>query len=548
MRRARSPSLSLDCAERRFPVGRRGCIRRRSGSSARSAISSASTPKARRIARPWLDHGRWDVRHPLGDAARGRSGARRYAFLPAEGESLHQIPVGPVHAGIIEPGHFRFTANGETVVRLEERLGYVHKGIERLMAGRRLDARRAARRPRLRRQHRRLCPRLRARGRGGARHRGAAARALAARADGRARAARQSFRRHRRDLQRRGLRADARPLRACCASACCAPPMPRFGHRLMMDRVVPGGVAADLDAAGVAAHRALCSTRSARRFPALVALYDNTASLQDRTVGTGMLRAGAGAAVRRRRLCRPRLGPRLRRAPRLPAIRPTTQLDFEVPVRDGRRRQCARLDPHPRGRAEPRADRRRFSTACRRARSAPSCRARGASGEGMALVEGFRGDILVWLRLGARRHGRALPSARSVLVPVAAAGSGDRRQHRRRLPALQQILQLLLFRPRSLRRAMRKHLFEGLDPQAADRAGARSPTMPRSPSSPRRSTARRGGASAAACRSARSMPARAMAASSRSTRSTTPSTISSASACASSPRRAMPTCCWSPGR
>ena len=40
-----------------------------------------------------------------------------------------------MHAGIIEPGHFRFTANGETVVRLEERLGYVHKGIEGLMAG-----------------------------------------------------------------------------------------------------------------------------------------------------------------------------------------------------------------------------------------------------------------------------------------------------------------------------------------------------------------------------------------------------------------------------
>ncbi len=40
-----------------------------------------------------------------------------------------------MHAGIIEPGHFRFTAEGETVVRLEERLGYVHKGIESLMAG-----------------------------------------------------------------------------------------------------------------------------------------------------------------------------------------------------------------------------------------------------------------------------------------------------------------------------------------------------------------------------------------------------------------------------
>src|SRR5271155_288692 len=58
-----------------------------------------------------------------------------YAFLPAEGDSLHQIPVGPVHAGIIEPGHFRFTADGETVVRLEARLGYVHKGVQALMQG-----------------------------------------------------------------------------------------------------------------------------------------------------------------------------------------------------------------------------------------------------------------------------------------------------------------------------------------------------------------------------------------------------------------------------
>ena len=41
-----------------------------------------------------------------------------------------RLPVGPVHAGIIEPGHFRFSVVGEKVLRLEERLGYVHKGIE----------------------------------------------------------------------------------------------------------------------------------------------------------------------------------------------------------------------------------------------------------------------------------------------------------------------------------------------------------------------------------------------------------------------------------
>ncbi|HEX2943821.1 MAG TPA: NADH-quinone oxidoreductase subunit C, partial [Rhodopila sp.] len=74
--------------------------------------------------RPWLDHGKWSDDPP-----------QRYTFLPVEGEALHQIPVGPVHAGIIEPGHFRFTCDGETVVRVEQRLGYTHKGVDLLMGG-----------------------------------------------------------------------------------------------------------------------------------------------------------------------------------------------------------------------------------------------------------------------------------------------------------------------------------------------------------------------------------------------------------------------------
>jgi Ni,Fe-hydrogenase III large subunit len=70
-----------------------------------------------------------------------------YAFVPVDGNGVHEIPVGPVHAGIIEPGHFRFSVVGEKVLRLEERLGYVHKGIERrftdlpLLAGHELAAR-----------------------------------------------------------------------------------------------------------------------------------------------------------------------------------------------------------------------------------------------------------------------------------------------------------------------------------------------------------------------------------------------------------------------
>ena len=89
--------------------------------------------------RVWLDLGFWGVSQPLGANKKSRKAQPAYAFLPVEGEDLHQIPVGPVHAGIIEPGHFRFTANGETVVRLEERLGYVHKGIDGLMSGADLD-------------------------------------------------------------------------------------------------------------------------------------------------------------------------------------------------------------------------------------------------------------------------------------------------------------------------------------------------------------------------------------------------------------------------
>ncbi|MGZ8224971.1 MAG: NADH-quinone oxidoreductase subunit C, partial [Methylobacter sp.] len=53
-----------------------------------------------------------------------------YPFVKSHGAGTYEIPVGPVHAGIIEPGHFRFQAVGELILNLEERLGYVHKGIE----------------------------------------------------------------------------------------------------------------------------------------------------------------------------------------------------------------------------------------------------------------------------------------------------------------------------------------------------------------------------------------------------------------------------------
>jgi Ni,Fe-hydrogenase III large subunit/Ni,Fe-hydrogenase III component G len=86
--------------------------------------------------RKWLRHGAWpDDVFPL--RKRFDAGSRfpdegdRYAFQKVEGEGVHEIPVGPVHAGTIEPGHFRFSVVGEKVLRLEERLGYKHKGIEK---------------------------------------------------------------------------------------------------------------------------------------------------------------------------------------------------------------------------------------------------------------------------------------------------------------------------------------------------------------------------------------------------------------------------------
>jgi Ni,Fe-hydrogenase III large subunit/Ni,Fe-hydrogenase III component G len=86
--------------------------------------------------RKWLRHGAWhSASFPLRkdfDAVRNRSEEPdAYPFVQVEGQGVHEIAVGPVHAGIIEPGHFRFSIVGEKVLRLEERLGYTHKGIEK---------------------------------------------------------------------------------------------------------------------------------------------------------------------------------------------------------------------------------------------------------------------------------------------------------------------------------------------------------------------------------------------------------------------------------
>jgi Ni,Fe-hydrogenase III large subunit len=89
--------------------------------------------------RPWLNHGAWPtdyfpLRH-VDDIFHGSAedSLVDYPFVRVEGDGVHEIAVGPVHAGVIEPGHFRFSVVGEKVLRLEQRLGYTHKGIEQRM-------------------------------------------------------------------------------------------------------------------------------------------------------------------------------------------------------------------------------------------------------------------------------------------------------------------------------------------------------------------------------------------------------------------------------
>jgi Ni,Fe-hydrogenase III large subunit len=348
-------------------------------------------------ARPWLDHGRWGLRRPLGSVERSPADTPPYPFLPVEGGHLHRIPVGPVHAGIIEPGHFRFTASGETIVRLETRLGYAHKGVEGLMAGSDL-----------------------ARGAGLAGRVSGDSTVAYALAFSRAAESALQIETPRRAQWLRALMAELERLAnhfgdigAICNDAAfsllhahCAVLREQvlrtsdrcFGHRLMRDAVVPGGVAHDLDRDGAAAITAMVA-EARRRFPHLVELYDNTASLQDRTVGTGILkpqlarRFGAGGFVGR-------ASGRAFDARRTPGYAPYDRLEFQVPglaAGDVDARVWIRIHEVEQSLALVEQILARLPAGSVRDALPPA----HSSHEGMALVEGFRGDVLVWLRLSA---------------------------------------------------------------------------------------------------------------------------------------------------
>jgi Ni,Fe-hydrogenase III large subunit/Ni,Fe-hydrogenase III component G len=97
-------------------------------------------PEGHGALRPLVHHPRWPADwHPMRHDAGPRpafDGHAPFPFVTVEGDGVYEIPVGPVHAGLIEPGHFRFSVVGETVLKLKARLWYVHKGIELLAQGR----------------------------------------------------------------------------------------------------------------------------------------------------------------------------------------------------------------------------------------------------------------------------------------------------------------------------------------------------------------------------------------------------------------------------
>jgi len=241
--------------------------------------------------RPWLDHGAWPagflpLRHDskYGESA-PRAEAADYAFVRVEGDGVHEIPVGPVHAGIIEPGHFRFSVVGEKVLRLEQRLGYTHKGIERRFTE--LDPLEAHR--------------LAGRVSGDSTVAFAWAYCMALESavgstvPERANALRALM------LERERVANHLGDLGALANDAALAFGLAQFsrlredwlrlsrdafGHRLLMDCVLPGGVTAEPGAAALQRMRVQCNAIETEA-RALLAVYEEHAGLQDRFMTTG---------------------------------------------------------------------------------------------------------------------------------------------------------------------------------------------------------------------------------------------------------------------
>jgi Ni,Fe-hydrogenase III large subunit/Ni,Fe-hydrogenase III component G len=244
--------------------------------------------------RPWLNHGNWPADYyPLQKLSSGterfESQEADYPFVPVAGDGVHEIAVGPIHAGVIEPGHFRFSVVGEKVLRLEERLGYAHRGIERLFE----------RTPLL------LGHRLAGRVAGDTTvafswaYCMAVEQALDVRIPPRAQWLRALL------LERERVANHLGDLGALGNDAGFAYGLAQFsrlkedwlrlndrafGHRYLMDQIVPGGVATDIDPRFITAMLTQCDQIDAQ-VRVMQNIYDDQSGLQDRFAGTGLLSA-----------------------------------------------------------------------------------------------------------------------------------------------------------------------------------------------------------------------------------------------------------------
>ncbi len=245
--------------------------------------------------RPWLRHAAWPAdEFPLRsefvarqDTAAVTAAVRvdDYPFVRVEGDGVHEIPVGPVHAGTIEPGHFRFSVVGERVLRLEERLGYKHKGIEQRFAGMTLEEGAA----------------LAARVSGdstvayGWAYAMAAESACGVTPPARALWLRALLLEHERIANHLGdlgfIGNDAGLAFGLAQFSVLKEDMLRthehlFGHRYLMDAIVPGGVALDIKPAGAARVLSQCAALE-KTVMLLKDVYDEHSGLQDRFIGCG---------------------------------------------------------------------------------------------------------------------------------------------------------------------------------------------------------------------------------------------------------------------